>query len=52
MQLPSVERSTEWLARLPALIPALNNEVTLLTGKKPAKAIKEKAVSAKPSLLI
>ncbi|KAL9989504.1 hypothetical protein ACROYT_G004064, partial [Oculina patagonica] len=28
---------------------ALNNEVTSLTGKKPAAAIKEKAVSSKPS---
>ena len=28
---------------------ALNNEVTSLTSKKPAVAIKEKAVSAKPS---
>ena len=28
---------------------ALNNEVTRLIGKKPAEAIREKAVSAKPA---
>jgi len=36
-------------ARLPAVVSALNNEVTRLIGKKPAKEIKEKPVSAKPS---
>ena len=41
--------STAWVKRLPAVILALNNEVTRLTGKKPAQAIKEKAVSAKPA---
>ena len=49
MRLPEGQRSTEWVARLPAVVSALNNEVTRLTAKKPAKAIKEKTVSAKPS---
>ena len=49
MRLSEGQRSTEWVARLPAVISALNNEVTRLTGRKPAKAIKEKTVSAKPS---
>ena len=48
MHLPSGQRSTEWVARLPAVISALNKEVTRLTGKKPAEAIKKKTVSAKP----
>ena len=43
------QRSTAWLKRLPEVVAALNNEVTSLTGNKPAEAIKEKAVSAKPS---
>ena len=49
MSLPEGQRSTAWVTRLPAVISALNNEVTSLTGKKPAVAIKEKYVSAKPS---
>ena len=42
-------RSTEWVKRLPDVVNALNNEVTRLTGKKPAVAIKEKNIVAKPS---
>ena len=49
MRLPSGKKSTEWVKRLPEVVFALNNEVTKLTGKKPAQAIKEKAVSSKPS---
>ena len=49
MRLPSGQRSTEWVKRLPAVVSALNNKVTRLTGKKPAQAIKEKAVTSKPS---
>ena len=49
MRLTSGQRSTEWVKRLPAVVSALNNEVTRLTGKKPTQAIKEKAVSSKPS---
>ena len=49
MRLPEGQRSTAWVKRLPEVVAALNNEVTSLTGKKPAVAIKEKAVSAKPS---
>ena len=43
------KRSTEWVKRLPDVVGALNNEVTSLTGKKPAIAIKDKSVSSKPS---
>ena len=49
MRLPSDKRSTEWVKRLPDVVSAINNEETRLTGKKPAVAIKEKAVSAKPA---
>ena len=49
MSLPEGQRSTAWVKRLPQVVAALNNEVTSLTGKKPAVAIKEKYVSAKPS---
>ena len=50
MRLPDDKRSTEWVTRLPAVISALNKEVTRLTGKKPAEAIKKKTVSATPYL--
>ena len=40
MRLPEGQRSTEWVQRLPEVVAALNNEVTSLTGKKPAVAIK------------
>ena len=49
MLLPEGKRSTEWVKRLPEVVNALNNEVTRLTGKIPAAAIKEKSVVAKPS---
>ena len=49
MLLPEGKRSTEWVKRLPDVVSALNNEVTSLIGKKPAFAIKEKAVYSKPS---
>ena len=49
MRLPEGQRSTEWVARLPAVVSALNNEVTQLTGKKPLKQSKKKTVTAKPS---
>ena len=49
MLLPEGKRSTEWVKRLPDVVSALNNEVTSLIGKNPAVAIKEKAVSSKPS---
>ena len=45
MRLPEGERSTAWVKRLPEVVSALNNEETRLTGKKPAVAIKEKAVN-------
>ena len=49
MLLPEGKRSTAWVKRLPEVVSALNNEVTSLIGKKPAVAIKEKAVYARPS---
>ena len=42
-------RSTAWVKRLPAVVSALNNEVTRLIGKKPADAISEKAIFSKPA---
>ena len=38
-----------WVARLPQVVAAINNEKTSLIGKKPADAIKEKSVYTKPS---
>lgn len=49
MRSSGTQRSTEWVARLPAVISALNNEVTRLTGKKPSEAIKLKEVAQEPS---
>ena len=46
---PEGPRSTAWVKRLPDVVKALNNEVTSLIGKKPALAIKERAVASKPS---
>ena len=49
MLLPEGQRSTAWVKRLPDVVSALKNEVTSLIGKRPAVAIKGKAVSSKPS---
>ena len=49
MRLPVGGRSTEWVRRLPAVVSALNGEVTRLTGKRPSEAIRAKSVSGKPS---
>ena len=46
------KRSTEWVARLSAVIAALNNEVTRLTDKKPTDAIKAARVPQKPSSVV
>ena len=43
------ERSSEWVARLPAVVAALNGEVIRLIGKRPPEAIRRKAVSARPA---
>jgi len=48
MLLPEGQRSTAWVKRLPEVFSALN-EVTSLISKKPAVAIKEKSVHARPS---
>ena len=52
MRLPSGQRSTEWVARLPSVVAALNGEVTRLTGKKPSDAIKAKTMAQKPSSVV
>jgi len=49
MRLPEGQRSTAWVGRLPKVVSALNNEVTSLINMKPAVAIKERAVYARPS---
>ena len=49
MRLPVGGRSTEWVQRLPAVVSALNGEVTRLTGKRPSEAIRAKSVSGEPS---
>ena len=51
MLLPEGKRSTEWVKRLPDVVNALNTEVTRLTGKRPASAIKEKKCCSKVFLL-
>ena len=48
----SGERSREWVKRLPAVIAALNGEVTRLTGKRPRDAIKRKQVPQNPSSVV
>ena len=48
----SSSRSTEWVARLPAVVAALNNEVTRLTDKKPADAISAAEVPQRPSSVV
>ena len=49
MVLPEGQQSTAWVKRLPEVVAVINNEKTSLTSKKPADAIKEKSVFAKPS---
>lgn len=44
-----VPQSTVWVKKLSGGAATLNNEATSLTGKKPALAIKEKAVPTKLS---
>ena len=50
MRLSEGQRSSEWVRHLPAVVAALNGDVTRLTGKKPKDAIKAKSVPQKPSL--
>ena len=49
MRLPSGQKSTEWVARLPGVVSALNGEVMRLTGKKTRDAIKAGRVAQKSS---
>ena len=51
MLLPLEQRSSEWVARLRAVVAALNGEVTRLIGKRPSETIRRKAVSARPAAL-
>jgi len=46
---PEGQRATAWVKRLPKVVLALNNEVASLIGMKPAVAIEEKTVYARPS---
>ena len=43
-------RGPQWVKRLPAVVAALNGEVTRLTDKKPRDAIRAGRVAQKPSL--
>ena len=52
MRLHEGERSTEWVGRLPAVVAALNREVTRLTEQKPEDATKLKSVAQKPSSVV
>lgn len=49
--LPEGERSIAWVKRLPDVVSTLNKYKTSPIRKKPAVAIKEKTVFAKPSTL-
>ena len=51
MRLPEGERSTEWVGRLPAVVAALNREVTRLTGQKSVMRSSWKAWHKSPLLL-
>ena len=46
------EQSREWVKRLPAVVAALNGEVTRLIGKKPVDAIKLQHVPQNSSLVV
>ena len=52
MRLHLGQRTTEWVKRLPAVVAALNGEVTRLTGKRPSDAIKAKTLAQKPSSVV
>ncbi|MEW8689299.1 MAG: transposase family protein [Candidatus Thiodiazotropha sp.] len=52
MRLPSGQRSTEWVKRLPGVVAALNGEVTRLTGKWPSETIRARSVIQKPYLVV
>ena len=49
MRLPSREQSSEWVSHLPAVVAALNGEVTRLIGKRPSETIKARSMTQKPS---
>ena len=52
MRLTSGQRSTDWVARLPGVVAALNCEVTRLTCKKPSDATRAKTVAGKLSSVV
>ena len=41
--------SREWVKRLPAVVAAINGEVTRLTGLKPAEAIRVRSAQSTPA---
>ncbi|KAK3716430.1 hypothetical protein QZH41_008759, partial [Actinostola sp. cb2023] len=47
MLLSEGQRSVTWVARLPAVVAALNSEVTRLTGKQAVLAIAQDSLSSK-----
>jgi len=49
MPLPSAQRSTAWVKRLPEVVSALKNEVTSLVEKKKSCRNQREAVTSKPS---
>ena len=52
MRFLSGQGSTEWVARLPAVVLALNNKVTHLMGNKPSATIKGRKVAPRPISVI
>ena len=46
------EQSRDWVRRLPAVVAALNGEVTRLTGKRPEDAIRARSVPQRPSSVV
>ena len=46
------EQSREWVRRLPAVVAAMNGEVTRLTGKRPKDAIRARSVPQRPSSVV
>ena len=52
MKLPEGERSRQWVNRLQAVVSAINNEITRLTGEKPSHALKMKKVAQDASSVV
>ena len=52
MRLPEGVRSVAWVTRLPRVVAALTRQTTRMTEQKPAVAIKQRTVFAKPQRLL